>query len=99
VALEQARIRGVRLGNPKGLSPDAAEKGRISAVQVRMRKSKEYAEQFRPIIGAYQDAGLSLRAIARQMTEAGERTPRGGTSWTVATVRRIIAENMPKKTN
>jgi|WetSurMetagenome_2_1015567.scaffolds.fasta_scaffold00085_13 DNA invertase Pin-like site-specific DNA recombinase len=96
-ALEQTKLHGVRLGNPQGLRPDAAEKGRIVSALVRTRKSREYAEQFRPIIVAYKDAGLSLRAIARRMSEDGELAPRGGTSWTVATVRRIIADISHKK--
>ena len=56
-----------------------------------MRMAREYAEQFKPIITECQAEGLSLRAIARRMSDAGELTPRGKASWTVATVRRILA--------
>ena len=90
-ALEQAKLSGVRLGNPQNLRPDAAEKERALGVQTRIRKAREYAEQFRPIITEYQAEGLPLLAIARRMSDNSELTPRGGTLWTDATDRRVLA--------
>lgn len=90
-ALAAAKARGVRLGNPYGLSQDAMGKGVEAAKAARIRKADAYAESVRDIITECREQGLSLNAIARKLADEGEPTPRGGYAWTPTTVRNALA--------
>jgi DNA invertase Pin-like site-specific DNA recombinase len=92
-ALKAAKARGVILGNPENLTEKAAAKGRKLGTAIRKERAREYAERFRPIISAYLDTGLSLNSIALRLSEEGELTPRGLTTWTARTVSNILARN------
>lgn len=96
-ALQQAKARGIKLGNPNGLRVEDAQKGRTIAVQSNMKRAKEYADRFRPIIDDYRKAGFSFCAIARRLSETGELTPQGGSAWTATTVRRVIELSAEKR--
>ncbi len=89
-ALAAAKSRGVVLGKPENLSEKAARKGRKLGTLIRQQKAPEYAERFRPIVSAYLDAGLSFAAIAGRLSEDGELTSRGLTTWTATTIRNIL---------
>jgi DNA invertase Pin-like site-specific DNA recombinase len=89
-ALSAAKARGKRLGNPENLSEEAARKGRALGVKARQAKANEYAERVYSIIREYQDAGMSLNAIARKLSEDKELTPRGKEVWTPTTVTNIL---------
>ena len=89
-ALAAARLRGVKLGSPTGLTKDAIEKGRSLSVSVRRAKADDYANRIYPIIKRYQAEGMSLHGIARQLTEDKELTPRGKETWYAGIVRQAI---------
>jgi DNA invertase Pin-like site-specific DNA recombinase len=78
-ALQAAKARGVRLGNPK--------------IEVAHAKNSAEADAFaarvRPMIEGYRAEGLSLRAIAAKLTERGVATARGG-RWEAAQVRGVL---------
>ncbi len=71
-ALEAAKRRGVKLGNPENLNKAAARKGRALGTAIRQQKAAEYRERFRPMVSAYLKAGMSLSAIAGRLSEDGE---------------------------
>ena len=92
-ALAAAKARkgaDFKIGNPNGLSKEAIEKGRALGLKKRLQKADEYCQSRYPIIKEYLDAGLSLRAIAKRMTEMHELTPRMGSKWTPTTVSQIL---------
>lgn len=90
-ALEAAKLRGVRLGNPHGISKTAAARGRRLGLQARQRKAQEFAlRMYGPIIKMKAE-GLSLRAIARQLNEEGTATARKG-SWSAMSVKNVIKQ-------
>jgi DNA invertase Pin-like site-specific DNA recombinase len=78
-ALQAAKARGVKLGNPK--------------IEVAHAKNKAEADAFaasvKPMIEALRAEGLSLRAIAAKLTERGVETARGG-RWEAAQVRGVL---------
>lgn len=78
------------LGNPQNLTEEAASKGRVLGLQARQAKADEYAERMKPVIQEFLRQGFSLNAIAKQMMEKKELTPRGGEEWTPTTVKNII---------
>jgi DNA invertase Pin-like site-specific DNA recombinase len=88
-ALEAAKARGVKLGNPngaahlRGLGNAAAAAGARSAAANR-------ANDLAPIIAAIRAEGhASLNAIAAQLNERGILTARGG-EWHASTVRNLL---------
>lgn len=89
-ALDAAKLRGVKLGNPqlKAGSPESA--GR--AARVRSAQSEARAAGVLPYVQAAQRAGAtSLVQIGQALEARGVRTPRGGTSWAPAQVARVLA--------
>lgn len=89
-ALRAAKERGVKLGSPAGLSPEAIKNGVEKAKAARVKKADEYAARISGIVWEYRDAGMSLNGIARRLKEDGELTPFGKDSWTPTTVRNIL---------
>ena len=87
-ALQAARNRGVRLGNPTNADQCLAQ-----ARAVRSAEARNRAENVRPIIDQIMRSGVtSLRVIAAALTARGIRTARGSTHWhaeQVATVLRL----------
>lgn len=90
-ALKAARVRGVKLGSPVGISYEAQLKGAKHAKAARIRKADRYAKDVYPVIKSYLDEGMSLNGIARQLRVDGELTPRGTGNWTPTAVRNILA--------
>ena len=89
-ALQAARARGTRLGNPQGVG---AFRGRIGyrdgAMAVR-RKADEHAELLRPVIQRLKQEGhTTLHGICRELNREGMRTPRGG-RWYPTSVRNLL---------
>lgn len=88
-ALAQAKLRGVRLGNPQNLkttSGDRAKGNRIAKL-----KADEFATSMLPIIRNIQEQGLkSLRAIARELNERQFKTARSS-NWTPTTVKNLLS--------
>jgi DNA invertase Pin-like site-specific DNA recombinase len=78
-ALQAAKARGVRLGNPK-----------IEVAHAKNRAEADaFAARVKPMIEALRAEGLSLRAIAARLTEQGVQTARGG-RWEAAQVRGVL---------
>ena len=89
-ALKAAKARGVKLGNPHGLPEGVHLQGNAMSIEVRKKKASEHAGRVYDIIKQYQAEGLSLRAIARRLTEEKKLTPRSEGVWRAATVKRVI---------
>lgn len=90
-ALQAAKARGKKLGNPNGAAAlMRAGKGNAAGVEAVKAKAQDYAEDLRPVIGALQAEGLtSLGALAGALNERGIRTPRGG-SWHKTSVGNLL---------
>lgn len=90
-ALQAAKARGVKLGNPNGAAPlRRAAKGNVDAVATIKDKAQQFAEDLRPTIEDIQAAGhTTLRAIASELNKRGIKTARGGT-WQANTVRNVL---------
>jgi DNA invertase Pin-like site-specific DNA recombinase len=82
-ALAQAKARGVKLGNP-----------RLDEVRDRVNRNlieaaERQAALVLPVIKPLLEAGLSLRAIARELVARGVPTARGG-QWSAVQVSDIV---------
>ena len=89
VALEAAKARGVKLGNPQ-LKPGtpATAKAASDAASARARAK---ARDVMPYVEAAQKAGaVTLQQIGQALEARGVRTPRGGTRWAPAQVARVM---------
>jgi DNA invertase Pin-like site-specific DNA recombinase len=76
-ALQAARNRGVRLGNPTNADQCLAQ-----ARAVRSAEARKRAENVRPIVDQIMRSGVdTLCAIASALTARGIRTSRGGLRW------------------
>ena len=88
-ALEAAKARGVKLGNPQ-LQPGTPAAAR-AASEAASAKAKAKARDVLPYVEAAQKAGAStLQQIAQALEARGVRTPRGGTRWAPAQVARVM---------
>ena len=94
-ALAAAKARGVKLGGDRGYRPTTAPDwtaGTKAAAEARSLKADHAAHGVLGAIEAAQEAlggSGSLHAIARELTEQGVPTPRGG-AWTATAVRRAM---------
>src|SRR5712671_4274959 len=87
-ALAAAKRRGVKLGCPR---PErGAAIGLPRAAAARRRKAQEAAAAVLPAVKQLSRAVLSLRAIARELTDRGIAAPRGG-SWGAQSVANVFA--------
>ncbi len=78
-ALERAKANGKKLGNPN-LKADN---------ETRRIQAQEFAERLRPTLQAFQQQGISQRAIVVQFNKLGVRTPRGG-EWSLIQLQRVL---------
>lgn len=84
-ALERAKARGVKLGNPNAAgAAKAAAEGRKAAADAHAGK---VAPMIREYVGTL---GLSLRATAEKLNALGHVTPRGG-RWNAQAVKNAMA--------
>jgi DNA invertase Pin-like site-specific DNA recombinase len=88
-ALAAAKARGRKLGGDRGQRP--TESARHSARQAVMRRVAARAADLGPTLKEFRNAGLSLQAMARELTARGIPTARGASSWSAVQVRRAIA--------
>lgn len=89
-ALEAAKARGVKLGNPELRAGDAKAAKRAS--KVASANAKARAREVLPYVRAAQKAGAtSLPQIAAALEARGVRTARGNTRWAPSQVARILA--------
>jgi DNA invertase Pin-like site-specific DNA recombinase len=93
-ALAQAKIRRAEAGMPKlggwrdtpgRILPDI-EKARVALVA----HADQFGARVGPMIREMRDRGLSLGAIAADLTARAISMPRGGTQWTATAVRRAL---------
>jgi len=92
VALQAAKARGRRLGNPNGAaSLRRAQKGNLAAVEVVKADATDRAEQLRPVIEDMRGRGItSLVGLAAALNDGGMLTPRRG-QWYASSVRNLLA--------
>lgn len=90
-ALQAARARGVKLGNPNGAEAlRRAKKGNEAAVKALISGADDKAADLAPIIVHIREAGhSSLRQIADELNRRGIETPRGK-QWQANSVRQLL---------
>jgi DNA invertase Pin-like site-specific DNA recombinase len=83
-ALQAAKARGKKLGNPKLAA------ARESAIEGNRAAASRYAANVLPVIREIQASGItSLRGVARALTARGIATARGG-EWSPVQVNDIL---------
>lgn len=90
-ALQAAKARGQRLGNPNGAAAlRRAGKGNAASVDAIKSEAAARADQMRPVIEDMQARGItSLGALAKALNEGGFVTARGG-QWHASSVRNLV---------
>jgi len=87
-ALAAARRRGVKLGSPR---PErGAAVGLPRARAARRKQADAFAASVLPTVKELTGRGLSLRAVARELTDRGIAAPRGG-SWGPQSVANVLS--------
>jgi DNA invertase Pin-like site-specific DNA recombinase len=91
-ALEAAKARGTRLGNPNGAEAlRRAAKGNGAAVGVLKDNADRHAADLAPVIDQLRSEGIrTLPGIARALNERRMETPRGG-KWHASSVKNLLA--------
>lgn len=95
-ALEAAKARGQRLGNPNGAAAfRRAGKGNTAALVAVRAKAGEHADRLRPVVCRLHANGVtSLGGIAAALNGEGMLTPRGG-RWHASSARNLLARLAP----
>lgn len=90
-ALQAAKARGQRLGNPNGAAAlRKAGRGNGAAVRSIQAKAAERAANLRDMVRDIQAGGVTtLEGIAAELKKRGARTARGG-EWRAVQVKRIL---------
>lgn len=90
-ALQAAKARGKRLGNPNGAAAlRRAHKGNGASLRVIKEKADRHAKNLRPVLDTLAEEGItSLGGIAAELNERGMLTPRGG-RWHKSSVRNLL---------
>lgn len=91
-ALQAAKARGVRLGNPNGAAAlRRAGKGNAAGVAAGKANAQRFATDLEGTVRAIQGEGkTSLAAIAAELNARHIQTPRGG-QWHASSVRNLLA--------
>lgn len=91
-ALQAAKARGQRLGNPNGAAAlRRAAKGNVASVDAIKSGAVSRADQMRPVIEDMQGRGIvSLGALAKALNAGEFVTARGG-QWHASSVRNLLA--------
>jgi DNA invertase Pin-like site-specific DNA recombinase len=91
-ALQAAKARGTKLGNPNGAAAlIRAGKGNAAGVAAIQDKAKIHAERLRPLVQQLRAKGCtSLGSIAKALNGEGVLTPRGA-KWHASSVRNLLA--------
>jgi DNA invertase Pin-like site-specific DNA recombinase len=85
-ALAAAKARGTKLGGYRGGPVPNAKQGGIAVAEA----ADAFAQRVGPIVRDMRAAGLSLAAIASELTAKGIQTARSG-AWTATAVRNVLA--------
>ena len=86
-ALQAAKARGVKLGNPNGAQAFGA-RSRAGAVEALKAKADSFAQSLAGIVRPLLEAGLSLRKIAERLNAEGIVTAQGRL-WQANSVKRL----------
>jgi DNA invertase Pin-like site-specific DNA recombinase len=88
-ALQAAKARGVKLGNPNGARA-LRGLGNAAAVDATRKAADRHRDQIMPIIAALRSEGVvTLLGIANALNERGILTARGG-KWYARTVKNLV---------
>jgi DNA invertase Pin-like site-specific DNA recombinase len=88
-ALQAAKRRGVKLGNPKG-ARHLRKLGNASAVAAVRQEASSRAANLRPVVDDIKSHGIvTVRAIADELNARGILTPRGG-RWHPTSAARLL---------
>ena len=87
-ALQSAKDRGTKLGNPNGAAA-FGENSRKGATEALVAGANDFAADAIEVIRPLQEQGLSLRKIAEALNSQGLHTRRGG-QWNSTSVKRVI---------
>lgn len=87
-ALAAAKARGRKLGGDRKQRPTNA--AREKARSVIASRAATRAADLKPTLKDLRDAGLSLRAMARELTARGIPTARGSSAWSAVQVQRVL---------
>ncbi len=97
-ALQAAKARGMKLGNPNGAAAlRRAGKGNVASLRQIRAKADLHARYLKPFIEAFEAEGIfSLGGIAYRLNEREMLTPRGG-KWHKTSVKNLLARirNLP----
>jgi DNA invertase Pin-like site-specific DNA recombinase len=88
-ALAAAKARGVKLGNPRGLTLENAAKGRQMGLKTRQDKRSKLREQVLPVIEPLRLSGHSYAAIAAHLNERNIPAARGS-RWSATQIFRLL---------
>ncbi len=89
-ALAAAKARGVKLGGDRGRFVGVRALGNPASAAVRAARADKRAADLAPMIEELQASGLSLRAVAAELTHRGIETPRAGGAWSAVQVSRVL---------
>lgn len=91
-ALQAAKARGQRLGNPNGAAAlRRSAKGNAASIDVIKAGATARADQMRPVIDDMRSRGVtSLERLAGELNAGGFVTARGG-RWHASSVRNLLA--------
>ncbi|MDH3544294.1 MAG: recombinase family protein [Desulfuromonadales bacterium] len=90
-ALAVLRERGIRLGNPRNLTPEAAKCGRVAGVAAIKNRADSFARDSIDRINQLKADGQSLNAIAKTLNQEGILTATGKSrAWTARSVKNVI---------
>jgi DNA invertase Pin-like site-specific DNA recombinase len=82
-ALQAAKARGVKLGNPTGQPPKATPESRARGAEATSKLAKDFAERLRPVLADLADR--SANAAAKELDRRGIATAMGG-KWSAGKV-------------
>jgi DNA invertase Pin-like site-specific DNA recombinase len=83
-ALQAAKARGVKLGNPTGKPPRATPETRARGSAAVAERAQAFAERLRPVLAGF-ELGLSANAQAHELERRGIATANGG-KWSAGKV-------------
>jgi DNA invertase Pin-like site-specific DNA recombinase len=83
-ALQAAKVRGVRLGNPTRKPPQATPESRAKGAATVAAQAQGFAERLRPVLAGF-DPSLSARQVAFELERMGVATAAGG-KWSAGKV-------------
>jgi len=92
-ALQAAKARGVRLGNPNGAAGlrDGCTAAARASVAARRARAAQHATAVGPMLAELAAAGLNSRGLACDLNTRGVPSPSGG-AWYEGQVRRSLAQ-------